>query len=220
MPQLACNVCFASAAALLIQISHTYEQLWFVSLFALAPFLWRAVSIPVLRSAELGCLLAVFLWTSALLSPQHHATAAPLLQLAVGSGVFIAYAVVVNGIGRWLGSNVVVIAVLWPPVELTLRLVNLPVIVRIEHLEAGNPFLTLASLFGVVVVSFLVVLINALLLSTLKRLYRSTSGIRWRSRNMITTLIFSPHSIILPCDLVHLPYRRGPPWLLHGPAII
>ena len=49
---------FAGGSALILSIAHIYPEYWFVSLFALVPFLWRVTRANLPDSILLGIILA------------------------------------------------------------------------------------------------------------------------------------------------------------------
>jgi hypothetical protein len=49
---------FTGSSALLLSIISVYPDLWFLSLFVLIPFLWRAIAVTLLESVRLAVIVA------------------------------------------------------------------------------------------------------------------------------------------------------------------
>jgi apolipoprotein N-acyltransferase len=155
----------AGISALLISVAHVHPQYGFISLFALVPFLWRAARASLLESLLLGSFLATLCCVVTLVDTLRVAPMVFVAKLASLNILFVFYGLVVNRIIRHFGFNGIFIAASWLPVEyalshfvyaggmFTLMGTGYPVVARI------------GSLFGILVVSFLVVLINSLLLA-------------------------------------------------------
>ena len=159
----------AGSSALLISVAHLYPEFWFVSLFALIPFLWRAIRVSLFESIILGGLLAAS-YSFVSFRFESWATPGAFLFTLVGLIVLFAlYGTVVNRIKKYIGFNVIFIAVLWLPVEYALS----------HYAGLGNLFaqstgesslmLRIGSLFGMLMISFIIVLINSLILIILRQ---------------------------------------------------
>jgi apolipoprotein N-acyltransferase len=165
----------AGTSALLIAAAHLYPvkqampALWWLSLVALTPFLWRAVKASLIDSIVLGAFLALsycfvaFPVHSLLVSGQF------LVKLLAFNLLFVFYAVAVNRIGKHIGFNAIFIAALWLPLEYALsHYAGLGSIFALSITDS-SPSYRIASLFGLLMISFVVVLVNTLLLIFFKR---------------------------------------------------
>lgn len=167
---------FAGSSALLLSLAHVRSEFWFVSLFALVPFLWRAVKASLSESIVLGGLLAisyslvtvpVALWVSP--------DGLPLKLLVLGT-LFTLYAVGVSRASMCFGFNAVLIAFLWLPVEYVLsHYAHLGDIFALSEVNSSL-FIRIGSLFGMLIVSFAVVLVNSLLIVALECVVRVPSA--------------------------------------------
>ncbi len=173
----------AGSSALLISAGHLYPEFWFVSLFALVPFLWRVVGHlpngakrnekPDNKSAVvLGSMLATCYALVAYPTELWTIPDAFLLKLFALNAIFIAYGVGINRLKRHIGFNVIFIAALWLPLEHTLSHFAGP-----ESLFASSPdkaglpvLVRIGSLFGLLMISFVIVLVNSLILAVLRQL--------------------------------------------------
>lgn len=164
----------AGSSALLIAVVHLHPQFWMLSLFALVPFLWRATKVGVGESVILGALLAASYGFVAFANTLWLEPGVFLFQLVGLIVVFTLYAVTVNRIVAHAGFNVCLIAASWLPLEYVLR----------SYINGGGFFVLsgadsmlvtrIASLFGLLVVSFVVVLVNSLILVISQCLARGT----------------------------------------------
>ena len=154
----------AGSSALLISVAHVFPELWFFSLFALVPFLWRAIRGNLLESVVLGGMLAVSYAFVAFRIESWTSLGNHLVALASLIFLFAIYSAIVNRISKHLGFNTIFIAALWLPLEYTMSHWVNPVCLFSVSPDASNLVLRFGSLFGLMMVSFVIVLVNALIL--------------------------------------------------------
>jgi hypothetical protein len=157
----------AGSSALLISAAHLYPEFWFVSLFALIPFLWRAIRVSLFESIILGGLLAASYCFVSFRVESWAAPGAFLFTLVGLIVLFALYGTVVNRIKKYIGFNVIFIAVLWLPVEYALS--HYAGLGNLLALSTGESSLLLGSLFGMLMISFVIVLVNSLILIILRQ---------------------------------------------------
>jgi len=176
------NFLCAGSSALLISAAHFYGDLWFFSLFALVPFLWRVIRAGLIESLVLGGLLAVsYLFVAIRVDSS---TSIATCLLAFGSLIFLfaIYGLIVNRITKHLGFNAIFIAALWLPLEYYLSHdVNLGNLFVMTPDESGLLF-RFGSLFGLLMVSFVFVIVNALILITVGQIAQALRSLHTRSR--------------------------------------
>jgi apolipoprotein N-acyltransferase len=157
---------YAGTSALLIAASHFDKSLWWLSLLGLVPFL-RYVSRAHFKDAVFaGVMLAASFFVATVSASYWTAMHAILSNLAIAAAVFAAYALVVNMIYRKCGHDcIVLVALSWLPLEYALRSMGMEL--DVFELSRASPaiFTLVASLFGVLTVSFIVVVVNSLLLA-------------------------------------------------------
>ncbi|HWR81717.1 MAG TPA: hypothetical protein VN285_00285 [Candidatus Deferrimicrobium sp.] len=206
----------AGSSALLVALAHLHPRLWWLSLFALVPFLWRAVNVKLVEAAALGALLAVAYGFVAFPPESLAHPLASLLKLGGLSVLFAVYGAGVNLIGRRIGLNAIFIAALWLPLEYAL-----------SHYTGLQNFLTftsspavwqdasllvrIASLFGVLMISFVVVLVNMLLLLVLRSVIhalRSREALVFKNARNFISIFTEP---IFKRGWHYFPDRRAPP---------
>ena len=160
-------------SALLISIAHLHSNCWFVSLFALVPFLWQATRVSIRESVVLGVLLATS-YSFVTMDVAPWATPGPfLLKLFSLNILFALYGTVVNRLAKRVGFNAVFIAVFWLPLEYVLRqYAHLSSIFTFSETDSTF-FIRIGSLFGTLMVSFVVVLINSLIVVVSEHIVRA-----------------------------------------------
>lgn len=167
---------------MLISIAHLYPQFWFVSLFALVPFLWRAIRASLGGAVILGCLLATSHYLVTFPAGSGATAGVFVLKLLGINAIFALYAAAVNRIGRHIGINAVFVAALWLPLEYALsRYSGLGSLFALSAFEFGWPVMTrIGSLFGALMISFIIVFVNTLVLlcvNQVARALRARSGL-------------------------------------------
>ncbi len=201
---------WSGTSAFLISLAHCHPNLWPVSLVALVPFLWR-VSIGTLASGvRLGILLAVSIFfvscpPGILVSLIALRNAITLTALCAGFGL------VASRVARHVGPNAVLLAILWLPIEYLFGGAGVFTHILSAPPQDAAAITRIAALFGTLLVSFLVVFINALVLTVVSRLVHSRPMRLLLSAEVIPRCcdVFEPHV----CKRIRLsqPFRRGPP---------
>ena len=163
----------AGSSALLISFAHLYPEYWFVSLFALVPFLWRAIRATLPESVILGCLLATSYYLVAFPIGSGVTPDLFLLHLLGFNTIFALYAAAVNRIGRHIGANAIFVAALWLPLEYALS--HYSGLGSLFALSANESDLLvrIGSLFGMLMISFVIVLVNLIVLLFLRQVVQA-----------------------------------------------
>jgi hypothetical protein len=163
---------FAGSSALLIAVAHLGGGSWFVALFALTPLLWRSVRAGLAEAMLTGGLVAAILWIITLPGPPLMLTLPLLVRFAGLVLLFVSFAAAVNTASRFIGFNAIIIALLWLPLEYALG-------VRFDAASifpldgfAPAAVVKISSLFGALLVSFTIVLVNSLILIILCNVVR------------------------------------------------
>ncbi|HWR83119.1 MAG TPA: hypothetical protein VN285_07440 [Candidatus Deferrimicrobium sp.] len=168
MTELRRNFLAASGSAILLSLAHVFHDLWFLSLFALVPFLWRLYQVNLRGAITLGLMLATFYVCATSMSDLILAPQTLLLKLVTFNGVIIAFALAVNRGRRIFGFDPVFVALLWFPLEyLLIEYAGLEpfFVISKSGFSLGIGFCTL---FGLLLGSLVIVLGNALLLLILR----------------------------------------------------
>jgi len=161
----------AGSSALLLSIAHQYPVVWFISMFALVPFLWRVINGNISGSIILSvifasCYMLIAYPDEIVISPS-----AFLIKFIFLNFIFSVFGISVNRISRHFGFNPVFIAALWLPLEyILIHYAGFETIFTFTG--SGSGFvLRLASLFGFLIVSFCIILINSIILMFLEHVY-------------------------------------------------
>jgi apolipoprotein N-acyltransferase len=146
-----------------LSVANGFLEYWYLSFFALTPFLYRIIRATPVESLRLGLLFGLSFFsasTSGLLAASPFVS---LVRLLSGTALFALFGWTVGWARERWGFNPSMIAVLW--VGLELGLVKLG-FVRGLFGETGfsHPFLhSLVGLFGLLAASAIIVLLNSLL---------------------------------------------------------
>lgn len=201
----------AGSSALLLSLAHLHPGYWFVSLFALLPFLWRLNKTGLSGSLVLGMILAgsyacVVSTGEILLSPWSF-----LVRLLLLISVFSIFAVTVNGLRRRIGFNPIFVAALWLPFEYVLtRYSGLGSIFAFSDCNSGF-LIAFGSLFGFLSVSFGIVLINSAILMLVEYVGEKVPARGACGGVKVKTIRTSFKKITIVRGCYHLPELRAPP---------
>jgi apolipoprotein N-acyltransferase len=162
------NFLCAGSSALLVAVAQLHPEYWYASLFALIPFLWRVIRAGLPQAIVLGAMLATSYTFVALPAHAWVTPGAFVFQLLGLNLLFAFYAIVVNRIGKHIGFNAVFIAALWLPLEYALsHYAGLGSLFALSADESGL-LVRIGSLFGMLMISFVVVLVNTVILIFLR----------------------------------------------------
>lgn len=201
----------AGSSALILSVVYLHPEYWFISLFALLPFLWRLTRANLCGSLVLGIILAscyafVAFTGEVLVSPWTF-----LFKLFLLSLVFSVFGIAVNRIKRYTGFNPLFIAALWLPLEYVLsHYAHLDSIFTISGTDS-TLLIRIGSLFGMLLVSFAIVFINSLILLVLKRVVQALRSHTTFPAKDHKRLYPSFKDIILERRWYYFPDPRAPP---------
>ncbi len=165
--------CWAGSSALLLSVVRLYPELWYLSAIALVPFLWAVTK----RSLSASCLTASLVATTFVLVT-HPTGSLPSpsafpLTLFLLNVVFCLYAAAVNLVKRPFGFHAVLMAILWLSLEYALHEL-VPTTALFTNVVPDSDLLSRVGwLFGLLMVSLLIVLLNSLVLSIVRRFVRT-----------------------------------------------
>lgn len=154
----------AAGSAILLSFSHVFGELWFISLFALVPFLWRLCHVNLRGAVSTGMMLATFFVCATSVSDLIFAPKIFLLKLLSLNMAFALFGLVINRARKSLGFDPLFIALLWFPIEYALiQYAHLGAIFSISN-SGSSLLIGFCSLFGIMLGSLAIVLANSLLL--------------------------------------------------------
>jgi uncharacterized membrane protein len=154
---------FAGSSALFLLFANLFPNSWYFSFFALVPFLLRTIKASPGESLRLGFLFGLSFFTVSVIDSLTISPVSSVLKLLSGIGLFALFGWAVGyARNRW-GFNPSIVAVLW--VGLEVGLVKLGFVSGIfGKAEFSHPLLHgMVGLFGFLVASAIIVLLNSLL---------------------------------------------------------
>jgi hypothetical protein len=161
---------WAGCSALMLAIPQVFPQLQFVFLFALVPFLWKLKKAGFIESACLGFILA--LSYGMVIIPDFFAlSVSAIRRILMLMAAFSLFGLLLNRLKTFLGFNPVFAAFLWLPFQYFFwRNAQFSLLFSQDtgHLDF---MVKVAALFGLLVVSFIIILVNSLLAAVADRLY-------------------------------------------------
>lgn len=169
------NFLYAGFSALLLLVSNLFPSYWYFSFIALTPFLWRIIRLDALGALQLGFFFGFSFFSIWKLPDFLAAPILTVLTVALGTVLFALFAWAVARTKERFGFNPIFIAILWVGFELGLLKLNL--ISGGAGAGSSRPFLIetpsyfhgLSILFGFLAVSFVVVLVNSLLVFAIEK---------------------------------------------------
>ena len=157
----------AAGSAILLSFTHVFGELWFVSFFALVPFLWRLRHVNLRGAIWLGMMLATFFVCATSVSDLILAPKIFLLKLFSLNIAFALFGLLINSARKRLGFDPLFVALLWFPMEyLLIRYAGLETVFSVSN-SGSSLIIGFCSLFGILAASLAIVLGNCLLLHIL-----------------------------------------------------
>ncbi len=204
----------AASSAILLSFAHVFGELWFISLFALVPFLWRLCHVNLRGAVSLGMMLATFFVCTTSVSDLIFAPKIFLLKLLSLNIAFALFGLIVSRAKKSLGFDPLFIALLWFPIEYVLiHYAHLGAIFSISN-SGSSLIIGFYSLFGILLGSLVIVLGNSLLLLILRYVGQWLSS----CNELLTESDKSPYptidEVILERRRYYFPDVRAPPCLV------
>lgn len=204
----------AGVPAILLAFAHIHPELWFLSLFALVPFLKRLSHAHGKQAALLGMVLAsAYVFATCLAEALHapHLFFGKLIALNIA---FVVFAAAISRVNRSFYGNPLLIAVLWFPIGyLLVQYAGLRDVIFFSH-ASSSVVSGFCSLFGVLVWSCAIVFGNLLILAFAKCINRRLFPVkRYRFENTDRKCYSLPSEPLLrdrPKKFI-TPNRRAPP---------
>jgi hypothetical protein len=205
------NFLYAGNSALLLAIAHLYPDYWFFALFAFVPFFWQSMRVSCSGAIILGILFATsytFVYYPVDIPVKFTGFLGNLILL---NAAFAAFALIVNRTGRKFGFNPIIIAAFWLLLEFSvLQSDGMPGISLLPKTDSPLVF-RFSVLFGALMVSFAVILINAIILVLIKYIGAIPVSKRRLSFECKSYIINTRRIGISDKFLYRLPDCRAPP---------
>jgi hypothetical protein len=207
---------FGGSSALLLLVANLFPEYWYVSFFALTPFLFRIIKVTPSESLRLGFLFGLSFFTVSVINSPTASPLHPLLTLLFGTGLFSLFGWALGWARKQWGFYPSIVALLW--VGLEMGLVKMGFVDGIlGKSEFSHPFFSsLVTLFGFLTVSAIIVLFNSLLvLVILKTLaIKIPRGKTVQEDERTWDLLSTPGFLAQKVYLV--PEGRAPPFIFAG----
>ncbi len=165
------NLLFAGTSALLLLIANLFPHFWYVSFFALIPFLYRSLRVDRKNSFWLGLIFGFSFFAVLQLDAFLEEPVSAALTVALGTALFALFGWGVATARDRFGFNPLLVSLLWILFELLLVKVAGPIVNfgTIFQLQPSGFFHGLSILFGCLAVSFVIVLVNSLFVFAVKK---------------------------------------------------
>ncbi|MDH3892407.1 MAG: hypothetical protein OEV49_15140 [candidate division Zixibacteria bacterium] len=205
------NCLCAASSALMLYIAHNHPEFWYLSLIAFVPFLWRLLQVGLWDAVCLASTLASLFVLATNAFALLDAFGSVCFELVTYNIAFVAFALGINRAKTKLGFDPLMIALLWFPIEYVL----------IIYADVGSVFsvpdaglgaaVSFCTLFGFALGSFVVVLVNALILWLAECIARKASADCRASSRETQTFYVQTNFVTLHCNLYYLLGPRAPP---------
>jgi apolipoprotein N-acyltransferase len=211
--QLRTNLLCAGSSAIMLTFAHVHAELWFVALFALAPFLWRLPSLGRVQASLLGLMLATVYMMASSAGELSVSPVTFAYKLAGVNVIFALFGLAINRLSKRMGFNPLIIALVWFPLGFLLAELCGPTESLLVGQSGGELLIGFGSLMGILFWSVLIVLANGLIILLAhfiqRRLLRRSSVRRTEFRRAYT---IDP-VVLLSQRWAIIPGRRAPPIL-------
>jgi len=159
---------YSGTSALFLLVANLFPGYWYFSFIALFPFLWKVNRASAKEAFRLGFLLGLTFLTFWSLDAFSLAPAYSILKILCGTLLFALWGWAVGLIKQYFGFNPIIVSGLWVFFELALIKLGYTSGL-LTHSTPSTPFfLRLATLFGFGIISFIIVLLNSLLIKAIE----------------------------------------------------
>lgn len=208
---------FAGGSAFLLLLATLFPDYWYVSFFALTPFLYRIIKATPGESLRLGFLFGLSFFGLSVVDSLITSPLSSLLKLLSGTALFALFGWSVGWASRrwqdW-GFNPFLVVFLWVGLELGLVRVGFVGGLLGEAGLSHSLFGGLVALFGFLTVSAIIVLFNSLLVLAIVKTLQVTRpwGRTVQEDERISDLFSTPGLFAQRVYLV--PEGRAPPYII------
>lgn len=159
---------YSGTSALFLLVANLFPGYWYFSFIALFPFLWKVNRASAREAFRLGFLLGLTFFTFWSLDAFSFAPVSTILKILCGTFLFALWGWAVGLIKQYFGFNPIIVSGLWVFFELALIKLGYTSGL-LTYSTFSTPFiLRLATLFGFGIISFIVVLLNSLLIKAIE----------------------------------------------------
>ncbi|HXF49324.1 MAG TPA: hypothetical protein VNL73_07865 [Verrucomicrobiae bacterium] len=211
------NFLFAGSSALLLLVANLFPNYWYLSFFALVPFLYRIIRLDALSTLQLGLFFGFSFFSIWKLSDLLVAPLITVLTISLGTVLFALFAWAVARAKEHFGFNPLFVALFWVGFELCLLKLG------VFSVGAGSPrpfvgeapfFHGLSVLFGFLAVSFVIVLVNSILVFAIEKAISLTKARGQGAWECESVWDLAPQPGLFAQKVYPTPQNRGPPLVL------
>ncbi|MFH1372617.1 MAG: hypothetical protein ABII79_02330 [bacterium] len=163
------SLLFAGISAFLLLISQLFPGQWYLSLFALIPFLVRVRRANVTEAMRLGFLLGFFYLSILELNTLVLSPLPAIGRVIGGTVLFTAFGGAITWTRRRWGFSPIFVALLWVAFEAAIIKLGIAHSVLGEAEFSGHFVHGLVVLFGFLIISFIIVLCNTLIIAAVEK---------------------------------------------------
>jgi uncharacterized membrane protein len=158
---------FSGSSALLLLVANAFHQYWYLSFFALTPFLLKTIKAEPKECLRLGFLLGLSFFGASAVNSLINTPLVSFLHLFAGTTLFALFGWAIGWARQRWGFNPTIVAVLWVGLELVFMRLGLVGGLLGEIGTSAPIFRGLIGLFGFLTISAIIVLLNSLLVLVL-----------------------------------------------------
>jgi apolipoprotein N-acyltransferase len=202
---------YSGTSALFLLVANLFPGYWYFSFVALFPFLWKVNQASARQAFRLGFLFGLTFFTFWSLDAFSLAPVSTIIKIICGSLIFALWGWAVGLIKQYFGFNPVIISGLWVLFELALIRLGYNSGL-LTHSTPSTPFfLRLATLFGFGIISFIIVLLNSLLIKAIEYAAKTLKAqiIEFSISELTWDLAMTCH--LFSQRFFFVPQLRGPP---------
>ncbi|MFH0930956.1 MAG: hypothetical protein V1890_03345 [Candidatus Zixiibacteriota bacterium] len=208
---LAEDFLYSGTSALLLLVANLFPEYWYLSFIALFPFLWKVSKASPREALRLGFLLGLTFFTFSNIDSLLVAPTTTISKIICGTLLFALWGWTVGFAKQFFGFNPIIVSGLWVLFELGLIKLGYTSGLLTHSIPSTPFFLRLATLFGFGVISFMVVLLNSILVKVVEhavKIFKAT-GIEFTTKEIFWSFVEN-HKLFSQRFLL-TPHMRGPP---------
>jgi len=208
---LAEDFIYTGTSALFLLVANLFPGYWYFSFIALFPFLWRINKASAREAFRLGLLLGLTFFTFWSLDAFFVAPVSTTLKILGGTLLFALWGWAVGLTKQYFGFSPIIVSGLWVFFELGLIKFGYTSGL-LTHSTPSTPFfLRLVTLFGFGIISFIIVLLNSLLVKAIEYVAKILKAHPIEFSASEKSWDFVQNCKLYPQKIFLIPQLRGPP---------
>jgi apolipoprotein N-acyltransferase len=204
---------YSGLSALLLLLSEELGRLWFLSLIAIVPFLYKLRSATHGQALKLGLLFGASYFTVSSLDALVAGSMTAVFGLLAGTGAAAVCSLGINRVSNRYGFKPALVAAIWTCFEFCLMKLGVDDPIAGQAGLASSEVTRLAYLFGLLTISYCIVLLNSLFVIVFDAVLSSRSSARCVSVAPHIQVSSSVEHILIRRESLPYMKMRGPPSL-------